>query len=291
VIVNFLPKIIFEGIMWGGIYALVAMGFSVQYGVARVLNLAHGEFIMFAAFSSLSLYVLFGINPLLALVIVALGLGIIGFLLHSTLFRKLLKSSPSPAAFEGSSLLAAFGLLYVIQNAAKLIWPGLPWRITFLARPITILGVQVLVNQVVALSFAIAIALAFYFFLARTRMGKAIRAAAEDRATAGLMGINTDRVLALCFGLGAALAGFAGVLYSMCYAATTSMGLDLTLIAMIVVVLGGLGSITGAFIGGMIMGIISQIINWTVPVLAMPAFYVVFIILLLVRPTGILGKR
>jgi len=289
-VIEHIPKIIFEGILWGGLYALLAMGFSLQYGVARVLNLAHGEFIMFAAFSSLSLYVLFGINPLLSLIIVALGFGIIGFLLHSTLFRKLLKSSPSPGAFESSSLLAAFGLLFMIQAGAKLIWPGLPWRVTFLAYPIRILGVQVLANQVVALSFAIAIALAFYFFLARTRMGKAIRAAAEDRATARFMGINTDRVLALCFGLGAALAGFAGVLYSMCYSASTNMGMGQTLIAMIVVVLGGLGSIPGAFIGGMIMGIISQIINWTEPVLAMPAFYVIFIILLLVRPTGIMGK-
>jgi branched-chain amino acid transport system permease protein len=289
-VIEHIPKIIFEGILWGGLYALLAMGFSLQYGVARVLNLAHGEFIMFAAFSSLSLYVLFGINPLLSLIIVAIGFGIIGFLLHSTLFRKLLKSSPSPGAFESSSLLAAFGLLFIIQAGAKLIWPGLPWRATFLAYPIRILGVQVLANQVVALSFAIGIALAFYFFLARTRMGKAIRAAAEDRATARFMGINTDRVLALCFGLGAALAGFAGVLYSMCYSATTSMGMGQTLIAMIVVVLGGLGSIPGAFIGGMIMGIISQVINWTEPVLAMPAFYVIFIILLLVRPTGIMGR-
>jgi branched-chain amino acid transport system permease protein len=267
------------------------MGFSLQYGVARVLNLAHGEFIMFAGFSSLSLYVLFGISPLFSLAIVSIGLGVIGFLLHSTLFRRLLKSSPSLPAFESSSLLAAFGLLFLIQAVAKIIWPGLPWRVTFLAYPIRIFGVQVLVNQVVALSFAIAIALAFYFFLARTRMGKAIRAAAEDRATARLMGINTNRVLALCFGLGAALAGFAGVLYSMCYSVSTTMGMDQTLMAIIVVVLGGLGSIPGAFVGGMILGIISQILNWTEPVLAMPAFYIIFIILLLVRPTGIMGKR
>jgi len=289
--IGFIPKIIFNGILTGGIYALVAMGFTLQYGVARVLNLAHGEFIMFAAFSSLSLYVLFGINPLLALAIVAFGLGIIGFLLHSTLFRKLLKSSPSPGAFESSSLLAAFGLLFVIQATAKIIWPGLPWRVTFLAYPIRILGVQVMANQVVALSFAIGIALAFYFFLMRSRMGKAIRAAAEDRATAGFMGINTDRVLALCFGLGAALAGFAGVLYSTCYSVSTNMGMNHTLMAMIVVVLGGLGSVPGAFIGGLILGIISEILNWTQPLFAMPVFYVIFIILLLVRPTGIMGKR
>ena len=245
---------------------------------------------MFAAFSTLSLYVLFGINPLLSLAIIALGLGIIGFLLHSTLFRKLLKSSPSWGAFESSSLLAAFGLLYIIQSTAKVIWPGLPWRITFWAYPVRIFGVQLLANQVIVLSFAIAIALGFYFFLVRSRVGKAIRAAAEDPATAGLMGINTDQVLALCFGLGAGLAGLAGVLYSMCYSVSTDMGMNHTLVAMVVVVLGGLGSVPGAFVGGLILGIVSEIFNWTEPLFAVPVFYFIFIILLLVRPTGIMGK-
>jgi len=256
-----------------------------------VLNLAHGEFIMFAAFSSLSLYTLFGINPLISVVIVAIGMFIVGFALHSTMFRSLLKSSPSPAAFEGSSLLAAFGLLYIIQNTAKIIWPGLPSWATFLAFPIRILGVLILANKVVALSFALVIALAFYLFLARTRMGKAIRAAAEDRATAGLMGINVDSMLALCFGLGAGLAGIAGVLYSMCYGSSTDMGMANTFIAMAVVVLGGLGSVPGAFIGGLILGVISQILRQYAPIFAMPAFYFIFLIMILARPAGILGKR
>jgi branched-chain amino acid transport system permease protein len=283
--------IIVNGLLIGGIYALVAMGFSLQYGVARVLNLAHGEFIMFAAFSSLSLYTLFGINPLISVVIVAIGMFIVGFALHSTMFRSLLKSSPSPAAFEGSSLLAAFGLLYIIQNTAKIIWPGLPSWATFLAFPIRILGVLILANKVVALSFALVIALAFYLFLARTRMGKAIRAAAEDRATAGLMGINVDSMLALCFGLGAGLAGIAGVLYSMCYGSSTDMGMANTFIAMAVVVLGGLGSVPGAFIGGLILGVISQILRQYAPIFAMPAFYFIFLIMILARPAGIMGKR
>jgi branched-chain amino acid transport system permease protein len=283
--------IIFNGLLMGGIYALVAMGFSLQYGVARVLNLSHGEFIMFAAFASLSLNSLFGISPLLSVVIVAVGLFIIGFALHRTLFRSLLKSSPSLAAFEGSSLLAAFGLLYIIQSTAKVIWPGLPWRMTFLEYPISILGVQIMANKVVALSFALVIALAFYLFLARTRVGKAIRAAAQDRATAGLMGINVDSMLALCFGLGASLAGIAGVLYSMCYSASTDMGMDNTFIAMAVVVLGGLGSVPGAFIGGLMLGVISQILRQYAPIFAMPAFYFIFLIMVLARPTGIMGKR
>lgn len=284
-------RIIINGLLMGGIYALVAMGFSAQYGVARVLNLAHGEFIMFAAFTSLTLYTAFGISPLLSVVIVAVGLLITGFALHRTMFRSLQKSAPSPAAFEGSSLLAAFGLLYIIQSTAKLIWPGLPSWTTYLAFPITIFGVQIMANKVVALAFALAIALAFYLFLVRTRMGKAIRAAAQDRATAGLMGINVNSMLALCFGLGTALAGIAGVLYSTCYGASTNMGMELTFIAMAVVVVGGLGSVPGAFVGGMILGIISQILRQYAPIFAMPTFYFIFIIMVLARPTGIMGKR
>jgi branched-chain amino acid transport system permease protein len=283
--------VVFGGLLIGGIYALIAMGFSLQYGVARVLNLSHGEFIMFGAFSSISLYTLFGINPLISLAIVAPGLFIIGFVLHRTLFRSLLRSSPSFAAFEGSSLLATFGLLFVIQCVAKLIWPGLPKQVTFLSFPVHVLDVTIMTNKVVALAFAIAIALAFYFYLLRSRTGKAIRAAAEDPMTAGLMGISIDWVLALCFGCGAGLAGFAAVLYGMCYSISTSMGMEHTLIAIIVVVLGGLGSIPGAFIGGLILGIITEILRHTEPILAMPAFYFIFITLLLVKPTGIMGKK
>jgi len=284
-------SIIINGLLMGGIYALVAMGFSAQYGVAKVLNLAHGEFIMFAAFTSLTLYTMFSISPLLSVIIVAVGLFAIGFGLHKAIFRSLLHSSPSPAAFEGSSLLAAFGLLYVIQSTAKLIWPGLPSWTTFLAFPVNILGVQVLANKVVALVFSLTIASAFYFFLARTRTGKAIRAAAQDRATAGLMGINIDSMLALCFGLGIALAGIAGVLYSMCYGASTNMGMELTFIAIAVVVVGGLGSVPGAFVGGIILGIISQILRQYAPIFAMPTFYFIFLIMVLARPTGIMGKK
>jgi branched-chain amino acid transport system permease protein len=285
-----ITNVIFGGVLMGGIYALVAMGFSLQYGVARVLNLSHGEFIMFGGFISVSLFTAFSVNPFLSLVIVALSFFIVGFWLHRTLFRSLQKSSPSLAAFEGSSLLATFGLLYIIQGIAKLIWPGLPIRVTFLAEPIQILGATILANRLIALSFAIVIAVAFYLFLLRTRLGKAIRAAAQDQATAGLMGIDINRVLAICFGLGAALAGFAAILYSMCYSVSTTMGMEQTLIAIIVVVLGGLGSIPGAFIGGLMLGIVSEILRWTEPVLAMPVFYCVFLILLLVRPKGIFGK-
>ena len=282
--------IVIGGLLMGGIYALLAMGLSLQYGVARVLNIAHGEFIMLGAFITWALYTAFGINPLISLVIVGPLIFIIGYLLHQTLFRSLLKSAPSSAAFEGSSLLATFGLLYIIQNIAIIIWGAASRGYSYLASPVNLWGAVFAANRLVTLGFAVVIGLAFYIFVTRTRMGKAIRAAAQDPTTAGLMGVNINQVLALCFGLGALMAGFAGVLYSMCFPIQATMGLGYTVIAIIVVVLGGLGSIPGSFIGGFILGIIGSVVTYIEPSLTVAAFYLIFILLLLVRPTGILGK-
>ena len=278
------------GLLMGGIYALIAMGLSLQYGVARVLNIAHGEFIMLGAFATWMLYTAFGISPLISLVIVGPLIFIIGFLLHRTLFRSLLKSSPSLPAFEGSSLLATFGLLYIIQNIAIIVWSSASRGYTYLASPVNLWGAVFAANRLVTLGFAVGIGLAFYLFLARTRLGKAIRAAAQDPATAGLMGVNINQVLALCFGLGAVMAGFAGVLLSMCFPIQATMGLGYTIIAIIVVVLGGLGSIPGSFIGGFMLGIIGSVVTYIEPSLTVAAFYLIFILLLLVRPKGIMGK-
>ena len=283
--------VVIGGLLMGGIYALIAVGLSLQYGVARVLNIAHGEFIMLGAFGTWVLYTTCGINPLVSLVIVGPILFMIGFALHNTLFRSLRISSASLPAFEGSSLLASFGLLFIIQNVAILIWGSAPSGYTYLAVPVNLGGAIFAANRLVTLGFAVGIGLVFYLFLARTRMGKAIRAAAQDPATAGLMGVNINRVLALCFGLGALMAGFAGLLISMCFSIQATMGMEYTIIAIIVVVLGGLGSIPGSFIGGFILGLIGSIVTYIEPGLSLAAYYVIFILLLLVRPTGILGKK
>jgi branched-chain amino acid transport system permease protein len=282
--------IIICGLLLGGIYALIAMGLSLQYGVVRVLNVSHGEFIMLGAFGAWMLYTTFGINPLISLVICGPVLFIIGFILHKTLFKSLLKSSASIGAFEGSSLLASFGLLFIIQNIAIISWGADIKGYSYLAFGVNLGGAIFAANRLVTLAFAVGIGVAFYLFLARTRLGKAIRAAAQDPEAAGLMGVNINHVLALCFGFGALMAGFAGVLMSMCYPIRATMGLEYTVIAIIVVVLGGLGSIVGSFIGGFILGIIGSIVTYIEPSLSLVAYYIIFILLLLVRPTGILGK-
>jgi branched-chain amino acid transport system permease protein len=282
--------VVISGLITGGIYALIAVGFSLQYGVGRVLNVSHGEFIMIGAFSTWSLYTVFGISPLISLVICSPVLFIIGFLIHRTLFQYLRNKSESIGAFADSSLLASFGLLFIIQNLALLIWSADIRGYSYMDSSVSILEAIFSLNRLVALFFAIVISLTFYIFLTRTRLGKAIRAAAEDPATAQAMGVNIHRVLAICFGLGALMAGFAGVLISMMYEMQPTMGLEYTIIAIIVVVLGGLGSITGSLIGGFMLGLIGSIVTYLDPSLSLIAYYVIFILMLLLRPTGIFGK-
>ena len=282
--------IVIGGLIMGGIYALIAVGLSLQYGVGRVLNVSHGEFIMVGAFITYSLYVLFGISPLISLVICGPLMFIIGFVIHRTFFQYLRNISQSTDSFEGNSLLASFGFLFIIQNIALLVWKANVRGYTYLTSSVSIFGAVFPQNRLTALLFTVIISLAFYIFLRSTRLGKAIRAAAEDSSAAGLLGVNIQRVLAICFGLGALMAGFAGPLISMIYEIQPTMGMGYTIIAMIVVVLGGLGSITGSLIGGFILGLIGSVVTYIDPGLSLIAYYVIFILLLLVRPKGILGR-
>jgi len=283
-------NIVITGLLLGGLYALIAMGLSLQYGVARVLNISHGEFIMLGGLTTWTLYTAFDINPLVSLAVCGPVAFILGYVIHRTLFKRLLTSSASPGIFESSSMLASFGLLFIIQNLASIAWGPEIRAYSYLAVPVNLAGAVFGANRLVTLGFAIAIGVAFYLFIARTRMGKAIRAAAQDPAAAGLMGVNIDNVLALCFGFGAAMAGFAGMLISMIYPVHVVMGMQYTIIAIIVVVLGGLGSIPGSFIGGFLLGLIGSIVAYIDPGLSLVAYYLIFILLLLVRPTGIMGK-
>ena len=282
--------IIIAGLLLGGIYALIAVGLSLQYGVARVFNISHGEFIMLGAFATWILYATANINPLISLIICGPFVFLIGFFLHKTLFRSLLNSSPNMNIFESKSMLACFGLLFIIQNFAILIWGADFKGYSYLNFGVNLGGAVFAANRLVTLLYAVVIGAAFYLFLAFTRIGKAIRAAAQDPRTAGLMGVDINQVLALCFGFGAVMAGFAGALISMCYPIQTTMGLEYTVIAIIVVTLGGLGSIVGSFVGGFLLGLIGSIVSYIEPSLYMVVFYFIFSLLLLVRPKGILGK-
>jgi len=263
---------------------------SLQYGVARVFNVSHGEFIMLGAFGTFTLYTVFGINPLVCLAIVGPLTFIIGFLLHKTMFTRLRLLAPNADVYAANSMLATFGLMFIIQNIALLAWGANYRAYNYLNFGVDLWGAIFTANRLVILGFAIAIGVAFYIFLARSRIGKAIRASAQDPTTAGLMGVNINLLLAICFGLGAVMAGLAGTLMSMRIPLTPTMGLNYTIIAIIVIVLGGLGSIPGSFIGGFILGIIGTIVTYLEPSLSLAAYYFIFMLLLLIKPTGIFGK-
>jgi branched-chain amino acid transport system permease protein len=188
-------------------------------------------------------------------------------------------------------MLASFGLLFVIQNIALIVWGAPVKGYSYLAFPLSFFGAVFSANRIVTLFASVILGLIFYLFLARTRIGKAIRAAAQDPDAAELMGVKINQVLALCFGFGTMMAGLGGLLISMTSVMITPfMGLEYTLIAIIVVVLGGLGNIKGSFIGGFILGLVGTIVSYIQPGLSLVAYYMIFLLLLLIRPTGILGK-
>ncbi len=285
-----LLDVLIGGLMLGGLYALIAVGLGLQYGVARVLNVAHGEFIMLGAFATYSLYTITGLNPILSLVVAGPILYGIGVGVHRLLFERLRKTSKTQGVFEGNSLLASFGLLFIIKNLALLAWGADMRGYSYLSEPVNIGGAIYSANRLLALILAILLSVAFFLFVTRTRMGKAIRASAQDAKTAMIMGINVKFTLGVCFGLGAAMAAAAGGLLSMMYEITPLMGLPYSLIAIIAVVLGGLGNIMGSLIGGFILGVIGNLVTYIHPGLSLIAYYLIFLLLLLFKPTGVLGR-
>ncbi len=283
-------NVVSSGLIMGGVYAIIAMGMSIQYGVARILNVSHGEFIMVGAFLTFMLVKL-NVNPLLAMVLVMPVLFLVGFVLHRTIYKKLSDVSGSSGVFESNSMLVSFGLMFVLQNVALQIWGSQQQVYAFLQRSVNVLGTAIALNRLVVLCLAVAISVLFYLFLQTTRMGKAIRAVSQDPGAAALMGVKVHRVGAISFGIGALLAGCAGSLISIINQFNTAMGMSYTIIAIIVVVLGGMGSVVGSLLGGFILGFIGTLVNYIDPSLSLVAYYLIIIVLLLVKPSGLMGGK
>lgn len=286
-----ITDIVITGLILGGLYALVAVGLSLQYGVGRVLNVAHGEFIMVGALATWSLFTVWDVRPVFALGIITPLLFAAGYALDWWLFNDLRSTSVNEDHFEARSLLASFGMVFVIQNFVLLTWGGRLRGYTYLNSPVELLGNRYGANRLIALAVAVGVSVALYVFIKRTRLGKAIRAAAEAPDMAATLGVNKRRVLATSFGLGAALAGLAGVLYSMMFQLSPTTGIELTIVAIVVVVFGGLGSIPGSLIGGFALGMVISTVNFFDPSLSIVAFYLIFILVLLFKPSGILGRQ
>jgi branched-chain amino acid transport system permease protein len=285
-----LLDIIIAGLVMGGIYALAAVGLNLQYGVVRVLNMAYGEFVMVGGFIGFWMFTLYRINPIISLAICIPTMYILGWLVHKFIFQPIRAKSENIDKFAGYSILASYGLIFIMQSLAVLAWGGRIKAYSFLSKPVVILGATFEANRLVAFAASILLSIAFYIFLRVTRIGKAVRAIAQDAETASLMGINVDSLYGHTFAIGTVLAGMAGVILSTMFPVSATMGFQYTVIAIVIIVLGGLGNILGSLIGGLILGLIGAVVLALQPGLVIVAFYVMFLAILLIKPTGILGR-
>jgi branched-chain amino acid transport system permease protein len=285
-------ELIASGLITGGIYALVALGLNLQYGLMRILNIAHGEFLMVGAFLTWMLQTTFGLSPLLVLPLAFVGLGLLGMAIHFLTFRPLQASSPTLDIFEARALMVAFGLMFLVQNFVTWIWGGDLRGYDYLTEPVRLGGAQFAANKLLVFGLALAISAALILLLRLTLLGKAVRALMQSPTGAQLVGIHTRRLHPLMFGVGLGLSGVAGVLLSMAYTISPAMGEPYTVTALVVITLGGFGSMGGALAGGLLLGVVEAIgMHYTNPSLKALLSYIVFIGVLLVRPEGLFTRR
>ena len=285
-------ELIASGLITGGVYALVALGLNLQYGLMRILNIAHGEFLMVGAFLTYTAHVSLGINPLLMVPFSFVLLMGLGLLIHRLVFRRLTRSSVNLEIFEARGLMVSFGLMFLVQNAAQLLWGGDLRGYDFMATPLALGGAQFAANKLLLLALALAISAALIVGLKLTLYGKGVRALMQSPTGAQLMGINTERLHPLMFGVGLGLAGVAGCLLSMTYTISPSMGEPYTVTALIVITLGGFGSMAGTLAAGLALGVIEAVgMHYTSPSLKSLLSYGIFIAVLLWRPNGLFVRK
>src|SRR5918998_1370251 len=276
------------GLMLGGMYALTAMGLTLQYGVARIMNLSYGEVLIAAAFASHFLFTAWAINPLAGMLVVVPASFVINWLTYRVLLAPLVRRARSRAALEVDSILATFGLLFVVQGIAFVLFGGQYYSYSYLSIPITIAGSTIAVNRLIAFGFAVGLCLVLYTLLMRTRTGTAIRAVAVDPTAASLVAIDVRKVSGLAFALGGAMCAAGGVLVSMFLTFNAAMGVVFTMKALIVVIMGGVGNLLGALMAGLLLGLAETAVARLVdPGLALAATFILFLTVLLVRPTGL----
>jgi branched-chain amino acid transport system permease protein len=283
---SLLAQVVVNGLLLGATYALVAIGLTLIFGVVRVVNFAQGEFLMLGMYLAFWLFVLGGVAPYLAVLVTAPVVFALGVLVQRIFIRPLL-GAPANAL-----ILVTFGLSIVLQNSVLLVWKSDPRAIeTSYSNAAVALGeLSISVPRLVILVVTVAIVIGLWVVLQRTYWGMAMSAVAQDRKAAVLMGIDVHRVYTLAFGLGVGLEGLAGALLIPVYSVTPSTGGTFTIVAFVVVVLGGMGNVFGAFLAGLMIGLIEAFSGFFIsPQLQGALYYVMFVVILVARPQGLLG--
>ncbi len=275
-----------DGLLLGFVYGLAAMGLSLIWGVMNVINLAHGPIMALGMFGVYLLFASFGLNPYFSLLLVAVAGLLLGVIIYVVSVHRVINAP------HLSSLLSTFAVNMIIIGAGTALWTTTQYNVDYSLDSFTVGSLTIPWTRIAGVAGAVLVSGLLYLFLYRTRTGKYIRAVADNRDAAELMGISSTRILALSFGIGVMLAAIAGGLIATMFPFNILSGGSYQLKSFVIVVLGGLGNPLGALVGGLILGLLEGAIPAFLPTTWVPVLeFVLFVIILLVRPSGLLGSK
>jgi branched-chain amino acid transport system permease protein len=280
-------QLIINGLLLGGMYALISIGLTLIFGVLEIINFAHGEFLMLAMYASFWLFQLYGIDPYVSMLIILPLFFFVGVAVQKVTIQPILNAPPL------NQIFMTVGLSMVLQNVALFIWTADYRTVKTAYSGLTLKTTGLLISfpRLVAFLLAMGLIAALLIFLRKTYTGKAIRALAQERKAAMLMGINVYRTYQIAFGIGIACVGAAGAMLIPVYFVFPSVGSLFVLIAFVVVILGGYNSLTGSLVGGLIIGVVEAFSGFFIsPHLKEAIYFVIFILILLFKPTGLFGR-
>lgn len=284
---SIIAQVIVDGILTGSLYALIAIGLAMIWGIVEVINFAHGEFLMISAFLAYFLYIYLGVDPLLSIPLAFATSFMLGYAVQKGIINRILE-----APFL-SQIFATFALVLIMRNGFFVaLGPDIrSVHVWYSEAVLDLFGIRVSVVKLLAAFIFIAATVLLHVFLTRTYLGTAMRAISQDRVAAALMGVDVKKVYAIAFGIGAGLAGIGGALLVSFYYIFPEMGIPFTLIAFISVVLGGFGNILGPAIGAIIIGLTQSIGAIAIdPSMKDILVYLLFLAILLIKPTGIISR-
>jgi len=280
-------QLVINGLLLGGMYGLISIGLTLIFGVLEIVNFAHGEFLMLSMYAAFWLFQLYGIDPYLSMLIIIPVFFLLGIAVQRITIQPILNAPPL------NQIFMTVGLSMVLQNAALFIWTAdyRTMKTSYSALTLKTAGLIISFPRLVAFLLAMALIAALLIFLKQTYTGKAIRALAQERKAAMLMGINVYRTYQIAFGIGIACVGAAGAMLIPVYFVFPSVGSLFVLIAFVVVILGGYNSLVGSLAGGLIIGVVESFSGFFIsPHLKEAIYFVIFILILLFKPTGLFGR-